>query len=166
MAWLDKLANEMRRRQDAEPQETQVQLERDAAEDVAYAGRLVRSLLEQMNQALLAGHGSVWETHVRWGMRLWELWWGPTRTEGHYIVVTLLRDSRGTPYLKVQRRRMALRDSLLKRRLQEALRAAYLQPSVYAPRNHAVSSIQDLPDGSALGHGPSTNGNAEGGDVR
>jgi hypothetical protein len=67
-------------------------------------------------------------------VHLWELWWEPTRERGPYVVVTLLRDSRGTPYLKVHGRRVPLQDATLERRLRRALRAAFLQPRVYTPR--------------------------------
>jgi hypothetical protein len=91
-------------------------------------------LLDQMNQALLGGRGSVWGAPARWGAHLWELWWEPTRERGPYVVVTLLRDSRGTPYLRVHGRRLPLQDATLERRLRRALRAAFLQPRVYTPR--------------------------------
>jgi hypothetical protein len=125
-------------------------------EAVARAETLVRGLLDQMNQMLLAGRGSVWDAPAAWGVHLWELWWEPTRERGPYLVVTLLRDSRGTPYLKVQGRRLALEDARLERRLQRALRAAFLEPSVYdayAPRVRVSTGAQDLlrPTHSGLG---------------
>ena len=89
---------------------------------------LVRSLLEEMNLTLLSGHGSVWDVPTRWGSHRWELWWGPTREGGAHLAVVLLRDSRGTPYLKIHRRRLALADTALDRRLKRALRAAFREP--------------------------------------
>jgi hypothetical protein len=118
-----------------------------ADEAVARAQTLVRTLLDQMNQMLLGGRGSVWDAPAAWGVHLWELWWEPTRERGPYLVVTLLRDSRGTPYLKVQGRRLALEDARLERRLQRALRAAFLEPSVYdayAPQVRVSTGAQDL----------------------
>jgi hypothetical protein len=115
-----------------------------ADEAVARAQTLVRTLLDQMNQMLLGGRGSVWDAPAAWGVHLWELWWEPTRERGPYLVVTLLRDSRGTPYLKVQGRRLALEDARLERRLQRALRAAFLEPRVYAPRVRVPTGTQDL----------------------
>jgi hypothetical protein len=125
MTWIDELRTEALNSQGAQPDGHGSQANGEAA----VAGRLVRSLLEQLNEELLASRGSVWEMQARWGVGLWELWWGATRTEGHHIVVTLLRDSRGTPYLKVQRRRLALQDPCLERRLRLALQAAFLQGS-------------------------------------
>jgi hypothetical protein len=144
MTWIDELQEEMRRRQYTEQQDAQSRTEGNADEAVTDAQRLVRNLLDQMNRELLAGRGSVWETNVRWGIRLWELWWRGTRTEGQHIVVTLLRDSRGTPYLKTSRRRLALQDPMLERRLQRALQAAFLQPSVFTPRVHGQPKAQEV----------------------
>ena len=58
------------------------------------------------------------------------------------MVVTLLRDSGGTPYLKVQGRRLPLQDATLERRLQRALRAAFLRPRVYTP--HVPTQEQEM----------------------
>ncbi|HEX6507816.1 MAG TPA: hypothetical protein VF221_09315 [Chloroflexota bacterium] len=140
MTWIDEVRVELERRQPRQASPAQTETTDEAA---TQAGRLVRRLLQQMNEELLEGHGSVWETHVRWGVRLWELWWGGTRTEGQYILVTLLRDSRGTPYLRVQRRRLALQDPMLERRLQRALQSAFLQPGIYEPRAQTPAEIQD-----------------------
>ena len=130
MMWLDDLRDEMSRRQAGLPNGAQASRD-DATEDIGEAGRLVRTLLEQLNREILAGRGSIWESQARWGAGLWELWWGGegSRTAGHHIVVAILLDSRGTPYLKVQRRRLAVHDPSLERRLQLALRAAFLQGS-------------------------------------
>jgi hypothetical protein len=143
MTWIDELRDEMRRRQAEELSGLEIETRERADEDTAYAGRLVRSLLEQMNRELLEGRGSVWETQIAWGARLWELWWGPTRIEGRYIFVTLLRDSGGTPYLKLNRIRLALRDPRLERRLQRALQSAFLEPRVYTPREPAAAGTQN-----------------------
>ena len=43
-------------------------------------------------------------------------------------VVLLVRDSRGTPYLKVRGRRLALADARLERRLERALATAFAEP--------------------------------------
>ena len=142
MTWMDELRDEMRRRQANETPVSQTNSDGRAEEDTAYARKLVRNHLEGLNQELLQGRGSVWETDGAWGLRLWELWWGRTRIEGQYIVVTLLRDSRGTPYLKLNRIRLALRDPGLERRLQRALRAAFLQPRVYAPRQNGTAGSE------------------------
>jgi hypothetical protein len=146
MAWIDDLRDEVQRRQDTMEQmrQAQEQVIRSADEAVARADELVRTLLDQMNQALLGGRGSVWGAPARWGVHLWELWWEPRRARGPYVVVTLLHDSRGTPYLKVQGRRLPLQDATLERRLQRALRAAFLQPRVYTPRVRVPSQEQDM----------------------
>ncbi len=142
MMWIDDLRVEMQRRQAGGTPTEEWRRPRAAAADeaVARADALVRMLLNQMNQSLLGGRGSVWDAPARWGVHLWELWWEPTRESGSYLVVTLLRDSRGTPYLKVQGRRLALSDARLERRLQRALRAAFLEPGSYAPRGCAMLS--------------------------
>src|SRR2546430_7735203 len=127
-----------------------------ADEAVARAETLVRTLLDQMNQMLLGGRGSVWDAPAAWGVHLWELWWEPTRERGPYLVVTLLRDSRGTPYLKVQGRRLVLGDARLERRLHDALRAAFLEPRVYdayTPRVRVPAGPQDLLRPTLLGLG-------------
>ena len=154
--WIDDLRAELQRRQDrgdpygrlhdAPPGEGDVSRTQAMAADeaVARAETLVRRLLDQMNQMLLGGRGSVWDAPAAWGVHLWELWWEPTRERGPYLVVTLLRDSRGTPYLKVQGRRLALEDTRLARRLQRALRAAFLEPRVYTPRVRVPTGAQDL----------------------
>jgi hypothetical protein len=149
--WIDDLRAELQRRQDRGAAFGQGDVNRTHAgaadEALARAETLVRTLLNQMNQTLLGGRGSVWDAPAAWGVRLWELWWEPTRERGPYVVVTLLRDSRGTPYLKVQGRRLALADARLERRLQRALRAAFLAPSVYdayAPRVRVPTGAQDL----------------------
>ncbi|HKC75225.1 MAG TPA: hypothetical protein VKF37_13665 [Chloroflexota bacterium] len=154
--WIDDLREELRRRQNrgdlvgrmryALTGEGDVSRAQAGAADeaVARAETLVRTLLDQMNQMLLGGRGSVWDTPAAWGVHLWELWWEPTRERGPYLVVTLLRDSRGTPYLKVQGRRLALEDTRLARRLQRALRAAFLEPRVYTPRVRVPTGAQDL----------------------
>lgn len=147
MMWLDDLREELRRgpvweslsgdgSRPARPAST-------GDEIVARADALVRTLLDQMNQALLGGRGSVSATPTAWGVYLWELWWEPRRERGPYLVVTLLRDSRGTPYLRVQGRRLALEDTRLERRLQRALRAAFLAPRVYTPRLTVVAEALD-----------------------
>ena len=135
-SWIDDLRDEVQRRQDMmeQMQQMQEQAIRSADEATSRADALVRTLLEQMNQALLGGRGSVWGAPARWGVHLWELWWEGSREERAYLVVSLLRDSRGTAYLKVQGRRLPLQDMALERRLQRALRAAFLQPRVYTPR--------------------------------
>jgi hypothetical protein len=136
--WIEDLRVELQRRQGrgggslGEGDVSRAQA-RAADAAVARAETLVRTLLDQMNQMLLGGRGSVWGAPAAWGVHLWELWWEPTRERGPYLVVTLLRDSRGTPYLKVQGQRLALEDARLERRLQRALRAAFLEPRVYAP---------------------------------
>jgi len=131
---MDDLREEARQRQAARRPIPPSNTDGRTEEDTVYAGKLVRNLLEGLNREILQGRGSVWESEVTWGLRLWELWWGRTRVEGQYIVVTLLRDSRGTPYLKLNRIRLTLRDPNLERRLQRALRSAFLQPRVYTPR--------------------------------
>ena len=153
--WLDDLRAELQHRQDRGDPSGRMQdaptgardvsrTEAVADEAVARAETLVRTLLDQMNQMLLGGRGSVWDTTGAWGVHLWELWWEPTRERGPYLVVTLLRDSRGTPYLKVQGRRLALEDTRLERRLQRALRAAFLEPRVYTPQVRVPAGTQDL----------------------
>jgi hypothetical protein len=153
--WIDDLRAELPRRQDRGDPYGRLQhaptgegdvsrTQAVAADAVARAETLVRRLLDQMNQMLLGGRGSVWDVPVAWGVRLWELWWEPTRERGPYLVVTLLRDSRGTPYLKVQGRRLALEDARLERRLQRALRTAFLEPRVYTPRARVPTGAQDL----------------------
>ena len=135
--WIDDLREELQRRQarvggplgQGTPRRTQAVA---ADEAVGRADTLVRRLLDQMNQALLGGRGSVWDAPAAWGVHLW------------YLVVTLLRDSRGTPYLKVQGRRLVLEDARLERRLQRALRAAFLEPHVYTPRVSVAAGAQDL----------------------
>jgi len=142
MTWIDELRDQLRL-QSQEPVGAQLQAHSNG--EVRRAGALVPRLLDQMNEELLAGRGSVWEAQPRWGARLWELWWGATRTEGQHIVVTLLRDSRGTAYLKVQRRRLALQDPALERRLKWALQAAFLQPGGYRPANQETSGTTETP---------------------
>ena len=142
MTWIDELRDEVRQRQGDGRPNSQTNTNGRGDEDAAYAGKLVRNLLEGLNRELLQGRGSVWESDVTWGLRLWELWWGQTRIEGQYIVVTLMRDSRGTPYLKLNRIRLALRDPNLERRLQRALRAAFLHPRTYTPRQNDTSRTQ------------------------
>ena len=134
MEWLDDLREEVNRSQAERPTypaRREGQSAEPANDGTADAARLVRTLLDQLNRQILEGRGSVWESQARWGAGLWELWWGgsSSRTAGHHIVVAILLDSRGTPYLKVQRRRLAVNDPLLARRLQLALRAAFLQGS-------------------------------------
>lgn len=136
--WVEDLREEVWRGQARaistreEPRQTQTRGVTDEA--VARADTLVRGMLDQMNQRVLGGRGYVWATSAAWGVYLWELWWEPSRERGPYLLVTLLRDSRGTPYLRVSNRRLALEDIRLERRLQRALRAAFLQPRVYTPR--------------------------------
>ena len=151
--WIDDLRAEAQRRQEVMEQmrQAQEQVIRSADETVVRADALVRTLLDQMNQALLGGRGSVWGAPARWGVHLWELWWEPRRERGPYVVVTLLRDSRGTPYLKVQGRRLPLQDATVERRLQRALRAAFLQPRVYTPR--VPSQEQDMLRPAPMGVG-------------
>ncbi|HWE64584.1 MAG TPA: hypothetical protein VHB98_22945 [Chloroflexota bacterium] len=162
MMWLDEVREELRRQQVlADPfrdglRSTQTMAATDEA--VARADALVRTLLDQMNQALLGGRGSVRDAHATWGLHLWELWWEPARSHGPYLVVTLLRDSRGTAYLRVQGRRLALEDTRLKRRLQRALRAAFLEPRMYAPRTDAQTGTQELLQPTATGGAPAGNG--------
>lgn len=155
--WIDDLRMEMQSRQaGGEPYGADLRRPQAAAADeaVARADALVRMLLNQMNQTLLGGRGSVWDAPARWGVHLWELWWEPTREGGPYLVVTLLRDSRGTPYLRVQGRRLALADARLERRLQRALRAAFLEPRSYAPRRSEVLSSLPLGIAGAAGRLP------------
>ncbi|MDB5074919.1 MAG: hypothetical protein JWO42_1098 [Chloroflexi bacterium] len=148
MMWLDDLREELQHRQIAtdRPMERFSKAESLTSSDanVARADVLVRTLQDQMNQTLLGGRGSVWNSPAEWGEHLWELWWEPTRERGPYIVVVLLYDSRGTPYLKVQGRRLALDDALIERRLQRALRAAFLAPHVYTPHVHVPEGPQEL----------------------
>ena len=145
MTWLEELEEDVRRRESAaEMRQLQIHARPGADAEVARAQALVRRLLDEMNAALLGGRGSVWDAPAAWGIHLWELWWEPTRERGPYLVVTLLRDSRGTPYLKVQGRRLALEDARLERRLQRALRAAFLQPRVYTPRVRVPAGVYDL----------------------
>src|SRR5205085_9168215 len=155
--WIDDLRAELQRRQDRRAAFGQGDVSRIQAgaadEAVARAETLVRTLLDQVNQMLLGGRGSVWDAPAAWGVHLWELWWEPTRERGPYVVVTLLRDSRGTPYLKVQGRRLALEDARLERRLQHALRAAFLAPRVYTPRVRVPTGAQDLPRSTLPGIG-------------
>src|SRR5205085_2085403 len=145
--WIDDLRAELQRRQDRRAAFGQGDVSRIQAgaadEAVARAETLVRTLLDQMNQMLLGGRGSVWDAPAAWGVHLWELWWEPTRERGPYVVVTLLRDSRGTPYLKVQGRRLALEDARLERRLQHARRAAFLAPRVYT-HDQAAQTVWNL----------------------
>ena len=146
MMWIDDLREELASRQANEDHSGDEAHQREAVaadEAVARADAVVRTLLDQMNQALLAGRGAVWDAPASWGVHLWELWWEPTRESGPYLVVTLLRDSRGTPYLKMAGRRLVLEDVRLERRLQRALRAAFLEPRVYTPRRLAPASTQD-----------------------
>ena len=161
MAWIDDLRVEVQRRQDTMEQmrQAQEQVFRSADEATSRADALVRTLLDQMNQELLGGRGSVWGAPARWGVHLWELWWEPRRERGPYVVVTLLRDSRGTPYLKVQGRRLLLEDVALERRLQRALRAAFLQPRVYSPR--VPSQEQDMLRPAPMGVGRAGGGLSE-----
>src|SRR5690242_18486634 len=108
MMWIDELRLEMPRRQvrgSSSGQESRQSPAVAGDDAVARADALVRTLLDQMNQSLLGGRGSVWDAPARWGVHLWKLWWEPAREGGPYLVVTLLRDSRGTPYLRVQGRR-------------------------------------------------------------
>ena len=170
--WIDDLRAELQRRQArgdpfgrmpyAPGQGTPRRREAVAADEaVARAETLVRTLLDQMNQMLLGGRGSVWDTPAAWGVHLWELWWEPTRERGPYLVVTLLRDSHGTPYLKVQGRRLVLEDARLERRLQRALRAAFLEPRVYdayTPRVRVPAGPQDLLRPTLLGLGGAQGG--------
>jgi hypothetical protein len=135
---------------------SRTQVAADAA--VARAETLVRTLLDQMNQTLLGGRGSVWDAPAAWGVHLWELWWEPTRERGPYLVVTLLRDSHGTPYLKGQGRRLVLEDTQLERRLQRALRAAFLEPRVYTPRVRIATGAQDRLRPAPLGIGRAEGG--------
>jgi hypothetical protein len=155
MIWMEDLREEVRRRQ--APPATAGEGARqahapDVADDaVTRADALVRTLLDQMNQIVLGGRGSVWAAPATWGVYLWELWWEPTRERGPYLLVTLLRDSRGTPYLRVQNRRLALEDARIERRLQRALRAALLQPRVYTPRAQGQAEGTDLVRAASMG---------------
>jgi hypothetical protein len=162
-SWIDDLRDTVQRRQDTLEQmrQAQEQVIRSADEAVARADALVRTLLDQMNQALLGGRGSVWGAPARWGVHLWELWWEPRRERGPYVVVTLLRDSRGTPYLKVQGRRLPLQDATLERRLQRALRAAFLQPRVHTPRVRVPTQEQDMLRPAPVGVGREGGGISE-----
>jgi hypothetical protein len=162
-SWINDLRADVQRRQDTMEQmrQAQEQVIRSADEAVARADALVRTLLDQMNQALLGGRGSVWGAPARWGVHLWELWWEPRRERGPYVVVTLLRDSRGTPYLKVQGRRLPLHDATLERRLQRALRAAFLQPRIYTPRVRVPSQEQDMLRPAPMGVGREGGGLSE-----
>ena len=146
MTWMDGLHEEARRRQDLSERMRQIRGQAPVSDDeaVARVDTLVRSLLDQINEVLLGGRGSVREAPTRWGVHLWELWWQQTREGESYLLVTLLRDSRGTPYLKVQGRRLALYDARLERRLQRALRAAFLAPRVYVPRVGPPAGTRDL----------------------
>ena len=161
MSWVDDLLDEMRRREAGAEARGAAQAPAGGPEDqaVARAGDLVTSLLEQMNGALLGGRGSVWSTRTGFAVHMWELWWEPARERGRHLVVTLLRDSRGTPYLKVRRRRLALDDPRLERRLQLALRGAFLAPQVYTPRVRVPAGTQDLFRPEPMGKG------AEGGGI-
>jgi hypothetical protein len=161
--WIDDLRAEAQRRQDVMEQmrQAQEQVIRSADEATSRADALVHTLLDQMNQALLGGRGSVWGAPARWGVHLWELWWEPRRERGPYVVVTLLRDSRGTPYLKVQGRRLPLQDATLEWRLQRALRAAFLQPRVYTPRVRVPSQEQDILRPAPMGVGREGGGLSE-----
>src|SRR5579875_1806797 len=69
----------------------------------------------------------------------------------HGDPVTLLRDSRGTVYLKVQGRRLPVDDPQLQCRLQRALRAAFLAPSVYGPRAPVHAGAEEWRVPSSLG---------------
>jgi hypothetical protein len=153
MMWMDDLRDELRRRQsgadDAVVEARRPEGSTDAV--VARTNALVRTLQEQMNQTLLGGRGSVWDAPAVWGVHLWELWWEPTRERGPYIVVVLLYDSRGTPYLKVQGRRLALDDARIERRLQRALRAAFMEPLIYTPRVNLRGGMQEFPWPAHLG---------------
>jgi hypothetical protein len=133
MSWIDELRDEMRRQGDPWGDGTLMPQSFEEAE--VRTGALVRAMLEQMNDLLLEGRGSVWDSSTSFGGHLWELWWERKRDHGRHLVVTLLRDSRGTPYLKVQGRRLPLQDGeTMRRRLQRALRTAFLQPRSYTPR--------------------------------
>jgi hypothetical protein len=142
MSWIDELRDEMRRQ--GNPWGNGALLSQSFDEAEARARGLVRQMLEQMNELLLEGRGSVWDSPTSFGGHLWELWWERNRDHGRYLVVTLLRDSRGTPYLKVQGRRLPLQDaSTMERRLQRALRTAFLQPRNYTQRFRHQWEIAD-----------------------
>ena len=128
-----------------------------ADETLAHVDALVRTLYNQINEVLLGGRGSVWATPGSWDVHIWELWWEPTRERGPYLAVTLLRDSRGTPYLKVQGRRLPLGDARLERRLQRALRAAFLAPRAYTQAGTEPAGAQGLPRPTATGNGRASN---------
>jgi hypothetical protein len=153
--WMDDLRDEMQRRQSFADNAADGGRRTQAATDdvVARTNSLVRRLQDQMNQTLLGGRGSVWDAPAAWGVHLWELWWEPSRERGPYIVVVLLYDSRGTPYLKVQGRRLPLEDARIERRLQRALRAAFLDPLVYTPRVSTRAGAQESPWPTASGSG-------------
>jgi hypothetical protein len=157
---MDGLREEMDRRLLDADRLRRSQLESVAAmdEDVARAGALVRELLDQMNRTLLGGRGSIWDAPARWGLYLWELWWERPREERAYLVISLLRDSRGTAYLKVHGRRLALQDAALERRLQQALRAAFLEPRTHAPRARVPTQRFNVPRPAAANLGGSGGG--------
>jgi hypothetical protein len=112
---------------------------------LARADAVVRELLDDLNRALLGGRGTLMAApmSIAPGAYLWELWWESADGRERYVMVSLLRDSRGTPYVKVQRRRLSLHDTLLLRRLRWALEDAMGQPWVHAPTEAALLSRLD-----------------------
>jgi hypothetical protein len=158
MMWIEDLQEEQLRRQALDDRLSVAirragsTVEPGAGEAVARADALLLQLYGQMNRLLLGDRGSVWSGPATWGVHLWELWWEPTRERGRYIVVSLMRDSRGTAYLKVQGRRLPVDDPRLERRLQRALRAAFLEPRVYSPQTAIPGAARDrLPAPSGNG---------------
>jgi hypothetical protein len=162
MIWLEGLREELQRRQAAtDPQVGAVdrpQATTTTDEAAARVDRLMRTLYNQMNETLLGGRGSVWATPGAWGVYIWELWWEPTRERGPYLIAVLLRDSRGTPYLKVQGRRLSLADARFEGRLRRALRAAFLAPRVYTSEGPEPAGAHMLPPPASLGNGHLGNG--------
>jgi hypothetical protein len=109
------------------------------------ADAVVREVLDGVNRALLGGRGTLAAApmSIAPGTYLWELWWEPPDGRERYVMVSLLRDSRGTPYIKVQRKRLSLHDALLQRRLRWALEDAMRQPWVHTPAEAALLSRLD-----------------------
>lgn len=114
---------------------------------LAHADVLVRDLLGDLNRALLGGRGTLAAAPMGLAPStyLWEVWWESAEGRERHVMVALLRDSRGTSYLKVQRRRLALNDALLPRRLRWALEAAFRQPwAARSPEEILLRRLDDL----------------------
>ena len=116
-----------------------------AREALQQADALVRGALEELNHTLLGGRGSIGEAQpvTTRDAYLWEFWWEPQYGRTKYLVVTLLRDSRGTPYLKVEGRRLALSDTLVQQRLRRALQASLAQPRLHDPEEASLMRALD-----------------------